>query len=151
VRRRLFKFLAVALLALFIFVLVICIRSYFVTDYRLIEVGGVTAPPVAFQKMVVGTAPTARAVYIGNGQITVQDVAIMPQGYFFLPHEYSVSLFPIAAAFLVLPAWRHLATRKRKSKAGMCQNCGYDLRATPDRCPECGTISPLKEQVKLID
>ena len=40
-----------------------------------------------------------------------------------------------AAGFLV-PVLR----RRRRLKGGRCVRCGYDLRASPERCPECGTI-----------
>lgn len=49
----------------------------------------------------------------------------------------------VAAIFAVLPTiWAFLLLRDRsRRRAGCCRVCGYDLRASPDRCPECGTAA----------
>jgi hypothetical protein len=49
--------------------------------------------------------------------------------------ELAVSISATVSAVLLFRYSRKL----RRVRAGLCLKCGYDLRASTGRCPECGT------------
>ena len=63
-------------------------------------------------------------------------------------HYSSVDDVPLWLACLltaIMPlAWLRGFTRRLRRSPNVCGICGYDLSATPDRCPECGAAVPKK-------
>jgi hypothetical protein len=53
---------------------------------------------------------------------------------------FVASLWPLGLAIRYVSRARAVRAARR---VGFCRGCGYDLRATPDRCPECGRAVEL--------
>jgi hypothetical protein len=51
-----------------------------------------------------------------------------------------VPYWSLLVVTLAAAAWSWRRHWLRRRVPGRCAGCGYDLRATPDRCPECGAV-----------
>jgi hypothetical protein len=71
----------------------------------------------------------------------------MPLGSFHFSSGYwgiifLVPYWVVVPACLISPAlWVARRRRDRREGTVPCPSCGYDLRATPKRCPECGKLA----------
>jgi hypothetical protein len=54
------------------------------------------------------------------------------------PHWFAIVLLSLPMSIRTLLRWR-----RRSIDPARCAKCGYDLRATPLRCPECGMIAEI--------
>lgn len=58
-----------------------------------------------------------------------------------VPYWFVVTLAALAPTARAGQAWSRHRARQRQVDHGLCRACGYDLCASPDRCPECGAAA----------
>jgi hypothetical protein len=131
------------------------VRSYFACNYLSIPAGG--------RQWQAGW--TTGCLFVGPAEITggepvfndlpplnIMDAAAPGDpSYFFLrplplglriTRGTCVVFVPIWLAMLLVGAVPFARRLRRRRAVGVCSRCGYDLRATPGRCPECGEAAP---------
>ena len=96
----------------------------------------------AARKHAWRTLPVRKRLCLWIGMISVAALALWR--WFSAAHPLSlvgIAWLPamLAASALVHVGESHFSRRTKRLLASKCPTCGYDLRATPDRCPECGT------------
>ena len=160
-RRKLFILCAVGSLVLCVPLCVLWLRSlawcdsigYNASSWGALLVSTDTRLTLAFARSPIATPPRKRGFSVSCtpseprlrqafGHDTDVFVLPMRQGearldQWWVPHWFvAVLLIPVPAAHVVRVR-RDTARGRRK----VCATCGYDLRATPERCPECGSAA----------
>jgi hypothetical protein len=98
-----------------------------------------------------------RFLSVEHGEITYGRTIIRSNGVepiFIYDYPFRTRCLTVLALAAVIPLGRIARPLARSGVAfynrhfgprpGRCAKCNYDLRATPDRCPECGTVPTVK-------
>jgi hypothetical protein len=97
---------------------------------------------LAWKDVYPAQAAPPRGIILGYGAMTWHsDTSIIWE--VLLPDALPVLLLAMAPAASLL-RWNRRRLKGQRMRLGLCLHCGYDLRASPERCPECGqpVISP---------
>jgi len=89
-------------------------------------------------------SPVANDTYDPQKVSGYRKVVYVDAKIFALRGWFCALLLGLLPAVAVVRAWRRFmawTARRRAKLLGRCWNCGYDLRATPERCPECGVLA----------
>jgi hypothetical protein len=99
------------------------------------------------QRPIVSLPPSTMTATYANGVWTYTSYSYAYSNARPFVHLFGRRIPRLLAFFLTAVApvnWialRFLERAAARRAPGLCRNCGYDLRATPDRCPECGKIA----------
>jgi hypothetical protein len=96
-----------------------------------------TDPGLRWNYAFIGfTVAASRGALVHRGSGAAQAVVFFPAQW-----EISVPDWALVLLTAILPAIAVRRMRRDRHITGHCHRCGYDLRATPERCPECGTVA----------
>ena len=65
----------------------------------------------------------------------------------YVPFTWPVALLALLPCLWLLSYVQKIVRRHYSRRAGCCAVCGYDLRASSGRCPECGTMTQRDDSI----
>jgi hypothetical protein len=94
---------------------------------------------------IAGRRPALHAIARARWLTTVARSDLANPRIYSLANDYRfwcpLWIVTLGSALVAAALFVSRARRAHRDRPGLCHHCGYDLRASPDRCPECGTPS----------
>ena len=120
-------------------------RGGLAVGVRRVDMGGVTLPATYRRTLMVTDGPrhpldaappdAMRLAGFSAGYFAETDMALWAAC---VPCWFAA----LVTAGLPVRTLLHARRLRIRSASRLCASCGYDLRASPERCPECGAASP---------